>query len=71
MLLCMQVGAADPCKTLQLLQKHGFPDNKILGAGVIDGRNIWADTGGAASTLATIRAATKATVRVQARPFPP
>lgn len=26
---------------LQLLQTHGFPADKVLGAGVIDGRNIW------------------------------
>lgn len=26
---------------LNLLQKYGFPSDKILGAGVIDGRNIW------------------------------
>jgi 5-methyltetrahydropteroyltriglutamate--homocysteine methyltransferase len=26
---------------LELLKKHGFPADKILGAGVVDGRNIW------------------------------
>lgn len=26
---------------LELLKKYGFPTDKILGAGVIDGRNIW------------------------------
>ena len=28
----MQTGAAEPCQTLQLLQKHGFPGDKVLGA---------------------------------------
>ena len=26
---------------LQLLQKYGFPKDKVLAAGVIDGRNVW------------------------------
>ena len=28
-------------ENLSSLQKHGFPSNKVLGAGIIDGRNIW------------------------------
>ncbi|MGF1486468.1 MAG: 5-methyltetrahydropteroyltriglutamate--homocysteine S-methyltransferase, partial [Prochloraceae cyanobacterium] len=28
-------------KNLELIKNHGFPDDKRLGAGVIDGRNIW------------------------------
>ncbi|WP_144460566.1 5-methyltetrahydropteroyltriglutamate--homocysteine S-methyltransferase [Siminovitchia fortis] len=27
--------------SLELLQKHGFPKDKYLAAGVIDGRNVW------------------------------
>lgn len=27
---------------LDLIKKHGFPADKILGAGVVDGRNVWA-----------------------------
>jgi 5-methyltetrahydropteroyltriglutamate--homocysteine methyltransferase len=26
---------------LELLNRHGFPTNKVLGAGVVNGRNIW------------------------------
>ncbi len=28
-------------KTLKLLKSGGFPEGKILGAGIVDGRNIW------------------------------
>jgi len=28
-------------KTLELIEKYGFPSNKILGAGLIDARNVW------------------------------
>lgn len=28
-------------ESLELLQKHGFPKDKVLVAGVIDGRNVW------------------------------
>lgn len=28
-------------KTLELLQEHGFPANKILFAGIVNGKNIW------------------------------
>jgi len=28
-------------KNLKLIKAHGFPDGKILGAGIVDGRNIW------------------------------
>lgn len=29
-------------RTMRQLAEHGFPENKTLGAGLIDGRNIWA-----------------------------
>lgn len=38
-------GAAIGNQTLNLIAKHGFPAGKVLGAGVIDGRSVWADTG--------------------------
>ncbi len=28
-------------KTLELVQKHGFPEDKILFAGLVNGKNIW------------------------------
>ena len=32
----------DNGRNLDSLEKHGFPEDKVLGAGVIDGKNIWA-----------------------------
>ncbi|SDI48824.1 5-methyltetrahydropteroyltriglutamate--homocysteine S-methyltransferase [Natribacillus halophilus] len=31
----------DQGKNLHALQTHGFPEDKVLAAGIIDGRNIW------------------------------
>ncbi|MCY9133998.1 5-methyltetrahydropteroyltriglutamate--homocysteine S-methyltransferase [Bacillus atrophaeus] len=31
----------DKCRNLEQLKAHGFPKDKVLAAGVIDGRNIW------------------------------
>ena len=36
-------GSALGCATLELIAKHGFPAGKRLGAGVVDGRSVWAD----------------------------
>ena len=36
-------GSAVASKTLDLVDKHGFPSNKRLGAGVVDGRSVWSD----------------------------
>ena len=44
-------GSALGCATAELVAKHGFPADKRLGAGIIDGRSVWAD-GGAAQDLA-------------------
>jgi 5-methyltetrahydropteroyltriglutamate--homocysteine methyltransferase len=68
--VCLQIGAAQPCQSLALLQKHGFPADKALGAGVIDGRNIWADTGKASQLLAEIKKSTSAPIRVQVGHLP-
>ena len=40
-------------QSLVLLQKHGFPENKTLFAGVVSGRNIWRNR--YADTLRTVR----------------
>ncbi|HEU5140689.1 MAG TPA: 5-methyltetrahydropteroyltriglutamate--homocysteine S-methyltransferase [Bacillales bacterium] len=32
---------SDQGRNLASLEKHGFPENKVLAAGVIDGRNVW------------------------------
>ncbi len=36
-------GSAVASKTLDLVEKHGFPSDKRLGAGVVDGRSVWSD----------------------------
>lgn len=43
-------------RTAQLIGKLGFPSDKRLGAGVIDGRSVWADDGTAAGLVAGLRA---------------
>ena len=44
-------GSATSNATAELVAEHGFPSDKRLGAGIIDGRSVWAD-GGAAQDLA-------------------
>jgi 5-methyltetrahydropteroyltriglutamate--homocysteine methyltransferase len=39
----------------QLIATYGFPKDKCLGAGVIDGRSVWADDGTAARIVAALR----------------
>lgn len=36
-------GSALGCATADLIAKHGFPSDKRLGAGIVDGRSVWAD----------------------------
>lgn len=47
-------GSAVPCATLDLIQKQGFPSDKRLDAGVIDGRSVWADTGVASAIIGNL-----------------
>lgn len=51
----MQSGAKVACSTLDLIQKHGFPADKRLGAGVIDGRNVWADASKAGAIVEQLK----------------
>ncbi|PNH08972.1 5-methyltetrahydropteroyltriglutamate--homocysteine methyltransferase [Tetrabaena socialis] len=44
-------GAAVPAQTLALIRQHGFPADKRLVAGVVDGRSVWADNGTAVALL--------------------
>jgi len=37
-----------------VLKAHGFPGDKRLGAGVVDGRSVWADGDAPAALLAAI-----------------
>lgn len=43
-------------ETMDLIKKHGFPKDKRLGAGVVDGRSVWSSEGPAAKALADLRA---------------
>lgn len=47
-------GAAIPNRTLELIAHHGFPAGKVLGAGVIDGRSVWADSGVAPALISAL-----------------
>ena len=47
-------GAAHGCKTLDLIKQHGFPKDKRLGAGVVDGRSVYADGRGPHSAAVAI-----------------
>eukprot|EP00803_Ostreobium_quekettii_P006679 evm.model.scf_2322.1 EVM.evm.TU.scf_2322.1 scf_2322:720-7536(+) len=43
-------------KTMELIKEHGFPKDKRLGAGVVDGRSVWSSEGPAAKALADLQA---------------
>lgn len=47
-------GSAVGSASLELLTEHGFPEGKRLGAGVVDGRSVWADGNAPAALLASI-----------------
>eukprot|EP00871_Galdieria_phlegrea_P004813 jgi/Galph1/5332/GphlegSOOS_G3932.1 len=50
---------------LSLLKKYGFPKDKKLGAGVLDGRSVWRDTGYAAHIIKEIEQVAKVPIVVQ------
>lgn len=47
-------GSAVSSKTLELLDKHGFPESKRLGAGIVDGRSVWSDGDVPAALVASL-----------------
>ena len=49
-------GSAHKNATASLIEAHGFPAGKRLGAGVVDGRSVWADGGAAATFVAALLA---------------
>ena len=49
-------GSAHKNATASLIEAHGFPAGKRLGAGVVDGRSVWADGGAAATWVAALMA---------------
>jgi 5-methyltetrahydropteroyltriglutamate--homocysteine methyltransferase len=48
---CGVPGSAAGNATLELIRAHGFPASTRLGAGLIDGRSVWADDLGAAAAV--------------------
>lgn len=38
---CGVPGSVPGCRTMELVREHGFPEDKVLGAGVVDGRSVW------------------------------
>ena len=52
---CGVPGAPHGNATCQLIAKNGFPADKRLGVGIIDGRSPWADDGTAAKVVAALR----------------
>ncbi|KAL6774393.1 METE1 [Auxenochlorella protothecoides x Auxenochlorella symbiontica] len=53
---CAVPGAAHGCATAATIARLGFPEDKRLGAGIVDGRSIWRDDGTAVDLLAALRA---------------
>ena len=49
-------GSAHKNATASLIEAHGFPAGKRLGAGVVDGRSVWADGGTATTFVAALLA---------------
>lgn len=50
---------------LSLVKKFGFPKNKILGAGVVDGRNVWKVEPSMVDAILAELLKTKAEIRIQ------
>lgn len=65
----LQVGSVQAPRTLETIRKHGFPADKRLGAGVIDGRGVWADNGKADAILGDLRSHVKGPIAVQVHPY--
>ena len=52
--------------SLSLVEKHGFPADKVLGAGLIDGRHVWkVNPTSVGDTLSKLTAAGVANIRIQ------
>ena len=49
-------GSEVASKTADLIEQHGFPQDKRLGAGVVDGRSVWADGDTPATFVAALQA---------------
>lgn len=49
-------GSEVASKTADLIEKHGFPKDKRLGAGVVDGRSVWAEGETPSALVAALQA---------------
>ena len=54
--------------TMSLLKKHGFPQGRRLGAGVVDGRSVWKDVSLASKMLKEIKDTVGPNVEVSVQP---
>ena len=48
-------GSEVASKTANLIEEHGFPESKRLGAGVVDGRSVYADGETPAALVAALQ----------------
>lgn len=55
-------GSEVASKTADLIEKHGFPQDKRLGAGVVDGRSVWADGETPSALVAALQAKVSSTL---------
>lgn len=53
---------------LSLIEAHGFPSSKKLGAGVIDGRNVWKATERPLAIISTLKALVGPSVDIRVQP---
>ncbi|GMH38377.1 hypothetical protein BSKO_06261 [Bryopsis sp. KO-2023] len=53
---CGVPGAAVKPQTLELMKKHGFPKEKRLGAGIVDGRSVYGSAEEATAVLKELKA---------------
>ena len=49
-------GSEVASKTAELIEQNGFPSDKRLGAGVVDGRSVWADGNTPSKFVAALQA---------------
>ena len=52
---CGVPGASSPNNTAALVARHGFPADKRLGVGAVDGRSVWKDGPEALGVIAALR----------------
>ncbi|KAF8070897.1 5-methyltetrahydropteroyltriglutamate--homocysteine methyltransferase [Scenedesmus sp. PABB004] len=68
---CGAPGAAAGNATLGLIRRHGFPAGKRLGAGLVDGRSVWADDLPAAAAVLAELAGAHGVTAISVQPSAP